>query len=230
MLEAVIFDFDGVLADSEPLHMRAWQDVLDSIGVDLGADEYYGHYLGYDDEGLIRMLNEARRLRLDGPSQQALLAEKAKVTADLLRHPDVLFPGARECVERLAAGVPLAIASGALRHEIEMVLDGTGLARWFPIIVASGETPRSKPAPDPYQRAVALLQERGLVGNGSSASQYVAIEDSRWGLASARAAGLRTVAVSTSYDAAELGAADLVVADLHQVTLEMLRELVEAAA
>jgi beta-phosphoglucomutase len=231
MLQAVIFDFDGVLADSEPLHMRAWQDVLANVGVDLTEEEYYAHYLGYDDEGLIRMLNEARSLRLGTATQQALLGEKAQATAELLRQPGVLFPGARQCVERLAAAVPLAIASGALRHEIEMVLEGTGLARWFPVIVASGETPLSKPAPDPYQRAVALLQEAGRLGNGhAAAARCVAIEDSRWGLASARAAGLRTVAVSTSYDASELGAADAVVPDLHHVTVEMLRELVEAAA
>jgi beta-phosphoglucomutase len=231
MLEAVVFDFDGVLANSEPLHMQAWQDVLADIGVGLTADEYYAHYLGYDDEGLIRMLSEARDLRLDSRRQQALLAEKAQVTAEMLRQPNVLFPGARECVERLAAEVPLAIASGALRHEIEMVLEGTGLARWFPVIVASGETPRSKPAPDPYTHAVARLQQAGLLsGAPGAASRSVAIEDSRWGLASARAAGLRAVAVSTSYEAGELGAADLVVSDLHQITLDRLRELIEAAA
>jgi beta-phosphoglucomutase len=231
MLQAVIFDFDGVLADSEPLHMRAWQDVLSGAGVELSADEYYAHYLGHDDEGLVRMLNEARDLRLDSRQQRALLAEKALVTAAMIRQPGVLFPGARECVERLAAGVPLAIASGALRHEIELVLEGSGLARWFPVVVASGETPRSKPAPDPYTRAVALLQEAGLVNDAAGvASRCVAIEDSRWGLAAARAAGLRSVAVTTSYGASELGAADLVVSDLHGVTLDLLRELIEAAA
>jgi beta-phosphoglucomutase-like phosphatase (HAD superfamily) len=92
--------------------------------------------------------------------------------------------------------------------------------------VAAGETPRSKPAPDPYARAIELLQELGAVPvNGRAARGSIAIEDSHWGLASARAAGLRCIGVATSYAALELSAADLVVASLEEIDLPRLSAL-----
>jgi beta-phosphoglucomutase-like phosphatase (HAD superfamily) len=126
--------------------------------------------------------------------------------------------------------VPLAIASGAKREEIDLVLRTHGLRHAFEVIVAAGETPRSKPAPDPYVRAVERLREVGaLPEGGDGTSRCVAIEDSRWGLVSARHAGLRCVGITTSYTAAELDVADLVVDRLEEVTLERLNELVSAS-
>src|SRR5690606_35212594 len=122
---------------------------------------------------------------------------------------------------------PVAIASGALREEIELILRGGGLDGLVPIIVASGDTPRSKPAPDPYERAVALLAER--TGSPLSPQRIVAIEDSRWGLESARGAGLRTIGVTTSYPAEELRGADLVLPDISHVTLDLLDQVVAGA-
>ena len=99
----------------------------------------------------------------------------------------MLFPGARDCVLAVGDACPIAIASGALRHEIEMILAGGGLEGVVPVIVAAGETPRGKPAPDPFARAVELLSERQ--GRPLSPARSVAIEDSHWGLQSARDAG-----------------------------------------
>jgi sugar-phosphatase len=120
--------------------------------------------------------------------------------------------------------VPIAIASGALSHEIEDVLDRTGLRSCFAAIVGADHTERSKPAPDPYIEAFARLQvsaSRALLPG-----RTVAIEDSRWGLESARAAGLRCVAVTNTYSASELDAhADLVVPGLSAMRLDVLDEL-----
>jgi HAD superfamily hydrolase (TIGR01509 family) len=228
-LEAIVFDFDGVLAASEPLHLKAWQEVLADAGITLTADEYYAAYLGYDDEGLIRVLDEDRGLDLGSAQRQALIDEKAQLLPALLRDPSVLYAGAADVVRELSRHVPLAIASGALRPEIELVLDGAGLRGCFAAIVASGDTPRSKPAPDPYLRALELLGAgRGLAATNGYARRCVAIEDSRWGLDSARSAGLRTVAVTTSYPASALPAADLVVAGVADLTLARLTAIVEA--
>ena len=119
--------------------------------------------------------------------------------------------------------MPIAIASGALRHEIEEILDATQLRSHFVAIVASGDTPQSKPSPAPYALAFELLQRAHA---GLTMSRCVAIEDSQWGLESARGAGLRCVGVTNSYPAAKLTAAELVVEGLHTLTLPMLDRLV----
>ncbi len=137
-----------------------------------------------------------------------------------------LYPGAAECVARVAAHVPVAIASGAIRHEIELILDRSGLRSRFPVIVAAGETPRSKPAPDPYARAFELLQESGALRAGATPADVVAIEDSEWGLQSARGAGLRTIAVLTSYQRDRLPSAEDWLPSIGDVTLDHLERLV----
>jgi beta-phosphoglucomutase len=223
---AIVFDFDGVLADTEPLHMRALQQVLGEAGLPITEADYYERYLGYDDVGLVAKLAEDRAVTLSQAQLHELVTRKAELMPALLSRPGIVFPGAIACVRRLAADLPLAIASGALRPEIVLVLSAAGLRECFHDIVASGETPRSKPAPDPYERAVALLQSRGLVPRrADAASGSVAIEDSRWGLASARAAGLRAVAVTTSYDASAFPDADLVVASLDDIDTARLSAL-----
>ena len=217
MIRAVVFDFDGVLADSEPLHFAAIQQVLASHGVPLARDEYYGRYLGYDDETLLRVLGRDRGWNPDEEQVAALVAEKAHVFDQVIEQTDVLFPGAVECVERLAGDYPLAIASGALRHEIEMILRRARLDRHFRFIVASGDTPHSKPAPDPYARAAQL--------HGIPAAECVAIEDSRWGIESAKTAGLKCVGITNTYPASDLSMADRVVSSLGEFTTGLIRAL-----
>ena len=217
MAKAVVFDFDGVLADSEPLHLAASQEVFASIGISLTRAEYYSRYLGYDDDLMIRALTGDRGLTLDDARVEALIAEKARVFDDVIARTDVLFPGAAACVERLAGEFPLGIASGALRHEIEMILRRARLDRHIRFIVASGDTMNSKPAPDPYARAASL--------HGVAPAECVAIEDSRWGIESAKSAGLKCVGITNTYSAPELSAADRVVSSLDEFTAGLIRSL-----
>lgn len=226
---AIVFDFDGVLANSEPLHLRAFQQALrEVLGLELSADEYYQRYLGYDDDGAVRAVLADKGVA-DGDARVAgIIAHKSKLTTALLSAPTVLMAGAAECIARLAACRPLAIASGARRDEIELVLVARGLATPFDVIVAAGETPRSKPHPDPYQRAVALLAERGRIPAGTSPARCVAIEDSHWGIASAKQAGLRCVGITTSYPRHELVTADLVIDSLDELTIDLLAEVTTA--
>ncbi len=214
-IRALVFDFDGVLADSEPLHLRSYQEVLTPIGIRITRDEYYTHYLGYDDEGVFTKIAEARGVRMEPPQVAALIAEKTRVFDDMIAAGEMLYPAARACVERMAAHFPLGIASGALRHEIEAILRGGNLARHFRFIVASGETTAGKPAPDPYRRAAEL--------HGVPPSTCLAIEDSRWGLESAKAAGLWSIGITNTYPRAELTMADRVIDSLDELTPELIR-------
>jgi beta-phosphoglucomutase len=136
---------------------------------------------------------------------------------------DVLFPGAASFIREAAAAVPIAIASGALRHEILEILDANSLTASFVTIVASGDTPQSKPSPAPYMLAFERLRQ--LTGLDLDRRRCVAIEDSRWGLESAHGAGLRCVGVTNSYTAAELQPAELVVSGLDALTLDALDTL-----
>jgi len=222
-LQAVVFDFDGVLADSEPLHLEVYRILLGQEGVPFTEKEYYDRYLGFDDVGVFQALERDKGLRIANGRLEVLIRRKTQIFQSLARQAAVLFPGAEACVRSCATAVPIAIASGALREEIELILGTAGLAGLVPVIVASGETPCSKPAPDPYSRAIELLSSRN--GRPLTPDRTVAIEDSRWGLQSARAAGLRTVGLTTSYPGTELGAADLVLPDISHVTLEVLNAL-----
>lgn len=222
-MRAIIFDFDGVIADTEPLHFRGFRDVLADEHVTLSETEYYSRYLGYDDVGTLRAIgaDHGRTWAIDHVAE--LVMKKAARVETLERDVSVLFPGAEAAIRRAAEAVPLAIASGALGAEIRRVLDRADLTRYFAAIVAVEDAPASKPAPDPYRRAVARLAD--AIGGALRAVDCVAIDDSRWGLESARAAGLRTVAIASTYDASEFGDADLVLPSIDALDVDVLRAL-----
>ena len=223
-LQAIVFDFDGVIADSEPLHLKAYQQALAEDGLLLDREEYFARYLGYDDVGMLQALARDRALAWTDRHITALVARKGTKLQALLEGDEVLFPGAAAFVRTAAAEVPIAIASGAMRHEIVQIVRAAGLGDLFTTIVASGDTPESKPSPAPYLLAFEQLQQAS--GRPLDRRRCVAIEDSVWGLESARGAGLRCVGVTTSYPAAELTGAELVVGGLTALTLSMLEQLV----
>jgi beta-phosphoglucomutase-like phosphatase (HAD superfamily) len=222
MARAIVFDFDGVIANSEPLHYRAFEEVLAESGITLSREDYYGRYLGYDDVGVFRAVSADHRLSWAVERMAALVRLKAARMERLEATASILFPGAAAVIDRAAAVAPLAIASGALGAEIRRVLDRERLTRYFTAIVAAEDTPVSKPAADPYLRALALL------GAAAPAplvpADCVAIEDSPWGLESARAAGLRTIAVAHTYPADALQA-DAIVGTLDQIDAALLDRL-----
>ncbi|MYI75309.1 MAG: HAD family phosphatase [Acidobacteria bacterium] len=221
-LRGIVFDFDGVIADTEPSHLAAFQDVLAGTGLALGARDYYDRYMGYDDVGTLQALGRDQGRPLDDREIRRLVAAKARRFEARLRGGNVLFPGAAACIGRLAAVAPLGIASGALRAEIEAILTAASLRDRFAAIVGADDVPRSKPAPDTYQRAVALL---GAAGTGADPSTCVAIEDTVWGIEAAHAAGLPCVALTHSYPAAALAAADAVLGGLDELQPAVLQRL-----
>jgi beta-phosphoglucomutase len=216
-LEALVFDFDGVLANTEPLHLRVFQEVLAERRVGLDEGEYYERYLGYDDSGVFAAISSDRGLRWTSRDLAGLVALKARSFRAALETHTVLYDGVAGRLHEWARLVPMAIASGALREEIELILGAAGLLALFPVIVAAGETPAGKPAPDPYLAALARL--------GAEARRSIAVEDSFWGIESARRAGMKVVAVTTSYPRERLADADAVAGAVGDLTMAGFEEL-----
>lgn len=223
VLQAIVLDFDGVIADSEPLHFKAFQKTLAEQGIDLSTRDYYARYLGYDDVGMFEALAKDREIPMTDRQVDALVARKGAALQELLAGGDVLFPGAVDFIRSAASHVPLAIASGALRHEILEITERAGVRSLFAAIVAAGDTPESKPSPAPYLLAFERLRQH--TGRDLDPRRCVAVEDSRWGLESAYGAGLRCVGVTNSYPADELQGAELVVNGLRELTLPALDRL-----
>jgi beta-phosphoglucomutase len=219
-LRAVIFDFDGVLVDTEGLHLRAMQLAFAPRGWTLSEADYFDRYLGYDDRGLVAAFARDHHVSITAANAAFVLSDKEQRYAALVTSGQVLFPTARACVERLAHAFPLAVASGSLRGEIEHILHANGLRRYFAAIVGADDVSAGKPAPESYLRAAAAL--------GVPGAEALAIEDSPMGLASARSAGLATVGITTSYRADALTDAHHVIASLDEVTVAFVRGLIRA--
>ena len=220
-LRAAVFDFDGVIVDSEPLHYRSLHDALLEDGVAITRDEYWGIYLAYDDRGAIRRALEHHGEPAPPERVSAITARKVVRFADLI--PEIpVFAGAPELVRALAAELPVAIASGARREEIEQILSGLGLRDAFSAIVGAEDAPGTKPDPAPYREAARLLAP---AAGGLSCAECVAFEDSVPGIVSALGAGMRVVGVTNSYPAGKLAAAQRVVASLADVAPDDLRAL-----
>jgi beta-phosphoglucomutase-like phosphatase (HAD superfamily) len=229
-LQAIVFDYDGVLADTEPLHLLAFQRALAPRGVTLARDRYFEDLLGLDDEGVFEAVSAQEGLGWTRKEVAVLVEDKALRFREATAERRVLFPGVAERLRQWSRAVPIAIASGSLRHEIEHVLEAESILDVVPVIVAAGETENGKPAPDPYLRALALLAARRPPGGEVlDASRSVAVEDSPWGIDSARAAGMKAVALSTSYPPERLNGADAVLASFESLDLGMLDRLVGAA-
>jgi len=213
----IVFDFDGVLADTEHLHLRAYQDVFRRRGWSLDESIYFDRYLGYDDEDLLRLYARDQHLAMDDALLDALLDEKTSVYERRIATGDILYPGATTVVRALAPQFKLAIASGSRRPEILHIVRAAGLMDAFTAIVSADDVTKSKPAPEPYLAAAA--------GLGLDPRACLAIEDSHWGLDSARTAGLRTIALTTTSPASVLRAAHRIVSRIDDVTPALIEDV-----
>ncbi|MDP9034034.1 MAG: HAD family phosphatase [Myxococcota bacterium] len=229
MVTATLFDFDGVLVDSEPVHLAAFNDVLASEGLAIDEATYAARYLSFDDAGVFRALLSERtgpRGTPAGPSaaeseERVRALVEAKGARFMARFAEEfrVFPGAAELVARRAAQGPVGIVSGAFEGEIVFALEKMRISSAVAFIVSADRPIPSKPDPAPYRAAAEELRR---MGHGGGA---VAVEDSLGGVASARGAGLRCVGVAHAYSAAELigAGAHVVVANLDALTDDLLQ-------
>jgi beta-phosphoglucomutase len=218
-MRAALFDFDGVLVNSEPLHYLSLHDALAREGIEIDEAEYQATYLAYDDRGSIRLALERHGIPFDGGRVEDIARRKAADFEELLPRIS-FFPGARELVRALAAEMPVAIASGALHGEIDAILRAGGIRDAFKAVVGADDVSRGKPHPEPYLTAMARVNGDAP---GLSPAECLVFEDSMPGIASGRAAGMQVVAVTNSYPAARLTAANKVVASLEGLTPDGLR-------
>lgn len=216
--QGVVFDFDGVIVNTEPLHLQASRDALATRGLEISDEEYYERYVGYDDVGMFKQLAIDRGLPWCSDDLQEMLVAKALRFEELEKSGAVLVPGAAECVRRMAELSPLAVASGARPEEIERMLARLNLRSYFRTVVGSGDTPFSKPAPDPYLEAASRLR--------AQPARTIAIEDTAAGLASARGAGLKCIGITTTFPPSKLSLADVVVNAMDEITADLVRSLI----
>lgn len=222
-LRAVIFDCDGVLVDTEPLHYKALQQVLTPLGMGHTYAHYLERYIGFDDRDAFLEAFREGGYPLDEPTLTRLIRAKEELLQDIIAQGITSFPGVVRLVRDLAGrGIPLAVASGALRREVEGFVEALGLADLFPVIVAADDVKKSKPDPETYLKVLEQLCRLGLLNNRRP-GRCVAIEDTPAGIQAAKGAGLYVVGVTNSFPAEQIEAADQVVASLEQVTADSLQ-------
>ena len=219
MLRAIIFDCDGVIADTEPLHFAALQRVLAEEGFKLTEEDYYQNYLAFDDRGCFRKAFS----NLTTERLAELIDRKASYIEPAMRAHLRLFPGAADFIRRAARAYPLVVASGALRREIEMVLEAGGVRDCFLAIVSAEDVARGKPDPESFLKAHAILNAHADIP--ISPAECLVIEDSLHGVEAARLASMPVLAVTNSYPKDQLLQADLVVESLDGLSLDPLQAL-----
>ncbi len=222
-LAAIIFDFDGVIANTEPLHFSSFRHTLAEIGIELTESDYYAHYLGYDDRGCFIAALTAHQHHTDPTTLTQLMQRKAHTYLDSVRDHHVIFPGVSEFVRESAAAYPLAIASGALRHEIEVILEHAGLRKEFLHITSAEDVTRGKPDPQPFLQALNGLH-RQRPEHAITAGSCLVIEDSIPGIRGAKTAGMKVLAVANTHEVQDLHEAHAVVPNLLRICLNDLRE------
>lgn len=220
MMNAVIFDFDGIIVDSEPMHYQAFQRILEPLGKGFPWEEYCETYIGYDDRDAFREAFKAKGEKICSRDIKHLISEKAKIFQQLIHDGGATpLPGAVELIKSIPRKLPIALCSGALREDILPILGNLGIDNSFSVIVTAEDTKKSKPDPAPYKLA---LKKLGM----DHAEGVIAIEDTPAGIFSAKGAGLKVLAVTNSYDREYLLEADAVTDSLEKISRLSLEDMV----
>jgi HAD superfamily hydrolase (TIGR01509 family) len=232
MLKAIIFDFNGIIADDEPLHLELFQKVLAEEGLPLSEQDYYAkNYLGMDDRGCFGAVFKANGRTATESDLQRLITRKAEYYKQAIRNKLILFPGATDFVKQAASRYPLAIASGALRHEILMILEHADLKQYFEVIVSAEDVQQGKPSPEGFIKALERLNAPPSRSSMPiSPGECLVIEDSPFGIAAARSAGMKCLAITNSYPAERLSEAHQVMKTMEGLNIERLEALFQRPA
>jgi beta-phosphoglucomutase len=228
MIKTVIFDFDGVIADSEEIHFRSFNQTLAPMGVIIDQKVYWQKYLGFTDKEAYEHMSEDLGLNLTDEKIDWLIDEKAVVFDEIVHSDGVLIDGVLQFFKHLRENsIPTAICSGATLSDIESVFEATrkrlgiDLSQNFKTVVTADDVKDGKPSPQGYLLTLEKLNE--ICPNAITPADCVVIEDSHWGIEAARAAKMKVIAVTNSYPEAELTpAADMVVETLKDLTIKQI--------
>ena len=221
MIRAVLFDFNGVLVDDEPIHLEVFQRVFAEEGVSLSAEDYWTRYVGFDDRACFASVLGDSGEPATVPRLMRLVARKASYYQERIRRGGYpFFPGAVELVRALAGGGRmLGVVSGALREEVEGALRQAGILGRFKVLVTAEDVAESKPDPEGYLKALENLNSQPpLPERLLHPHEVLAVEDSPAGLAAAAEVGFPTLGVAHTFPAARLSMADTVTASLRDLT------------
>jgi len=204
MIRALIFDFNGVLANDDPIHMEALREVAKEEGLSFTNEEYLDKYLPLNDWDCFKTLFGQHSLPLPAVKLDELIRRKSVYYFRAIAERTVLFSEAAQAVKAAAMRCPLAIASGARRDEISHILKQGQIEECFCAVVSAEDVEFGKPHPEPFLRAHEKLRQ---ADRSLAISDCVAVEDSIGGIQSAHEAGMRCLAIAHSYGPARLRSA-----------------------
>ncbi len=204
---AVVFDFNGTISDDEPLLAELFVQIFGEVGIEVTEERYFGEFAGYSDPEIVdRVLSEAGGH--DPAVARRLLDRRAELYLARAGAGETVHPEVAACVREIADRVPVAVASGAVRVEVEAVLEGSGLRPLLAAVVTADDVAQGKPDPEGYLIA---LERLGIPGPDA-----LSFEDTHFGVIAAVAAEMRCVGVGTTVSADRLreAGAEAVVASL----------------
>jgi HAD superfamily hydrolase (TIGR01509 family) len=222
MIRAIIFDLDGTLVDTEPIHLEAFNEVLRERGLEIAPAEYFARLVGLDDRDCFTTVLREHGAPAGEAVVAAMIARKTVAYTAKIRSRDVLRPGAERFVRACAERFPLMIASGTLRAEAELILRRAKLRGWFLDVLGAEDAERGKPAPDIFIAALGRLGFLLRQHDPVKPRQCLVVEDTPAGIAAARAAGMRVLAIEATVAAAALAGADFLASDFDSIDLDRI--------
>lgn len=224
--QAILFDFDGVITNSEPLHWKAFVETLHPLGLAFSWKEYTRLYLGFDDRGVFREVFRRHRHKLSEAQLRRLISAKAEIFERLARNSSVRpYPGVLSFIRAARGRVPLALCTGALYRDVMPFLKRFGISRAFATMVTADDVAEGKPSPRCYLLALSRLAL--VMKEEMKPSRCVAIEDTPAGIVAAKRAGLRIIAVQNTYSKRQLTGAWKIVSSLRGLTPARVRVLLQ---
>ena len=210
-MKIIIFDFDGVILDSENSHFIAFNEGLKNLNINISEDEYYSKYISLDDRGVITNVVNDKNISVTNEEIDMIIKNKNDFFESRLIDNSKLFPGVEELIIQLSKNFVLSIGSGANRSEIIKTLKNNNIYDYFEIIVSADEVNNPKPNPETYNRVL------DNINTDFNINEIIVIEDSPGGIEAAKSAGLKCIAITNTFDNKELGKADIIVSNYEDI-------------
>lgn len=210
-MKIIIFDFDGVILDSENSHFIAFNEGLKNLNINISEDEYYSKYISLDDRSVITNVVNDKNISVTNEEIDMIIKNKNDYFESRLIDNSKLFPGVEELIIQLSKNFVLSIGSGANRSEIIKTLKNNNIYDYFEIIVSANEVNNPKPNPETYNRVL------DNINTDFNINEIIVIEDSPGGIEAAKSAGLKCIAITNTFDNKQLRKADIIVSNYEDI-------------